>query len=341
MAKYRYAFNENGDVVDAMDLVRIDGVVEGTYRCMGCNREMVPKVKGDKRIKHFAHKSSEDACGKESYLHYLAKQTFFDVYTKCLETGESFWVELDGVKRCDKFLDLLGKSCFLGREKKAYDLIEYYNRIAMEKRDGQFVPDVLLYNKHHPERKLYIEIFVHHMLSEAKANSSNRIIEINIESEDDIQCIQDKRITQKHATFSKFPRKFGTTDDQCRCLTSQYWALFAYESGKVYADYLTLMEIDAMLAKRSLVYFKVMRDEHVLSRDSEWMIKQKLKMQAIYEGLNLKDCNLCVHRISSAFAHDGSPAYCVEFERGVKTYEAIGCSSYHPTKIEPFDTNPS
>ena len=86
MAKYRYAFNEDGDVVDAMNLVRVNGVVEGTYRCMGCDRVMIPKVKGDKRAKHFAHQSSEDACGKESYLHHLAKQVFFDTYTTCLAT---------------------------------------------------------------------------------------------------------------------------------------------------------------------------------------------------------------------------------------------------------------
>lgn len=337
MPTYQYAFDEDGQVVDASDLVRVNGVVEGIYRCIGCNEVLVPKVKGLQRVKHFAHQSARDACGVESYLHHLAKKTFFDVYTRCLETGEPFWVELTDIKRCDKFAHFLGKSCDLGRRKKAYDLLDGFTAIAMEQRDGEFVPDVLLYHPRYPERKLYIEIYVNHMLSQKKANSSNRIIEINIDAEEDIQCILDRRITEKDASFIKFPRAFRTTDSKCLCLNAQRWVLFIFESGKVYCDRLTLMEIDSKLGSPSLAYYKIMDERYVQPDDTWWQISQKLKMQAITDGVDLRDCNLCIHRISNAFATDGSPAYCKAKEQGVQTYEAIGCQQYQPKDIQSFE----
>ena len=68
--KYKYAENENGNVV------LIDDAVAGTkYYCSGCKKEMIFK-NGKIRQKHFSHKNTENCTGSggEGYLHETFKK---------------------------------------------------------------------------------------------------------------------------------------------------------------------------------------------------------------------------------------------------------------------------
>ena len=116
----------------------------------------------------------------------------------------------------------------------------------MEKRDGAFVPDLLLFCKNDPERKLYVEIAVTHFLSEPKQASGERIIEIPVESEEDVERIRAGHLSEKEARFVGFaPQPAEVVDAECACCSRVFFALIVYESGKSILKQETLNELVA------------------------------------------------------------------------------------------------
>lgn len=73
MARYQYAKNENGEIVNALNLVGQELKTE--YICLGCDNLLIAKVKGKIKKPHFAHKVIQE-CNDETYLHRLGKEMF-------------------------------------------------------------------------------------------------------------------------------------------------------------------------------------------------------------------------------------------------------------------------
>ena len=104
MPQYRYAHDEQGRLVDVLELPALRDELPGCFTCVGCGQPLVAKTKGEKREKHFAHKVAQITCTEETYLHKLAKQAFFDEYQHCLDHNESFEIELTYPKTCSCLL---------------------------------------------------------------------------------------------------------------------------------------------------------------------------------------------------------------------------------------------
>ena len=68
------------------------------FRCLGCEAELVAKVLGKKKAKHFAHKPGT-TCAPETYLHRLGKEVFRETYLACLASGDPFSITLDAPAR--------------------------------------------------------------------------------------------------------------------------------------------------------------------------------------------------------------------------------------------------
>lgn len=224
MIKYRYALNENGNTVCADEIA--GAAVTEKFTCLGCEGLLIAKVNGEKVRPHFAHKVQAE-CNGETYLHKLGKAAFFEIYTKCLRAGEPFKIHLSATKICRKFFPALMPGCNLGSVEKEYDLTAYFQDIRVERRDGEFVPDVLISNKKNPAEKVYIEIACTHFLSERKVLSGNRIIEIPIETEEDIEKIQKASLSANDALFIGFNHSTeAITDSDCRCAAKKSFAFF-------------------------------------------------------------------------------------------------------------------
>ena len=74
---------------------------------------------------------------------------------------------------------------------KEVDLSKEYPLVSVEKRDGEFIPDILLENKR--GKKIYVEIYSTSAISDKKRASGHKIIQIKVYKESDIEKIVKAR----------------------------------------------------------------------------------------------------------------------------------------------------
>jgi ribosomal protein L37AE/L43A len=174
---YSYARNSLGKIT------HIENSEAGQrYICIECGTEMIPR-RGEEKIWHFAHKTLT-TCSGESWLHGAGKELFVAQYQWCLIEKKPFNMKFDYPYKaiCER-----NTSCQKSREHRHYvDLTMYYTHIETEKRHGNFIPDIRLYN---PDtgNSMYVEIAVTHRLSEEKKRSGHKIIEIQLK---DKKCLE-------------------------------------------------------------------------------------------------------------------------------------------------------
>lgn len=145
---------------------------------------MIPHL-GNIRRKHFVHKNTEN-CSYESYLHKLAKIKIQEAFLN----SEHFYLSYKARAVCS--LDCPFKDspkCLRGKP-VTFDLHKYYDICEIEANYNQYRADLLLKSSVHPNRDpILIEILVTHKCTEEKIHSGTRIIEIPIQSEEQIDKI--------------------------------------------------------------------------------------------------------------------------------------------------------
>lgn len=328
MPKYRYGLNENNQLVDVMDLTRTDDSNIGLHRCLGCGRELVAKIKGEHRVKHFAHKSLH-SCSNETYLHRVGKEMFRTKYEWCLKNNEPFEIERDFDLFCYKKVPLTGQPCPVGKKmSKRFDLTITYDALRLEQRDGDFVPDVLLFDSSNPTNTIYVEIAVTSMLSLKKKRSNNVIIELKIEKEDDLACIQNGLITAKEASFVNFNQESKAADRLCGCGGEMYWAFIISEEGRVHLRILSVVDISQRLAtaKRRPKYQRFYRSGNPMPEEDRLKLYiQEASQRVDYPIIN---CHLCAcSRIRNIVDYD-EPVYCRAYGRTVHSNHALSCEGF-------------
>lgn len=146
---------------------------------------MIPK-QGTKRRWHFAHENNHGNCSYETYLHKIAKQLIRCNFIETKTFKISFYQKsVCSIEDCP-----LGKLqhcswCAL----KSYDLKTYYDKCEEETAVEKYRADLVLTSSHHEIDPILIEICVSHKSTSEKLNSGYRIIEIRIDSEEDIRQI--------------------------------------------------------------------------------------------------------------------------------------------------------
>ncbi len=334
MPQFRYAYSEKNELVDVLLLPQDRSQLDNNYTCIGCGTSLIAKTRGEKREKHFAHAANQSVvCSEETYLHKLAKTTFVDVYSQCLENNEPFFIELTHPKICSKFSELLDRPCHVGTLTKQYDLTRYYDQVKFEQRDGVFVPDVVVYDASNAARKVYIEIAVTHFLSDEKRKSDNRIIEIPIEAEADIEKIRGRKLTESDASFVNFERRAApVTDSECACMNHLYYCLFIYKkSGKSVLNYMTLGEIESKRRKHdeNVEYMSICRAAGQVENFLEaGHLFVELLEEARDSGFPVKNCFLCKYKGSNRSPNSNDPVFCKVEKRVCDSNEAVQCGKF-------------
>ncbi|BCL39854.1 hypothetical protein [Nostoc sp. MS1] len=203
--KYQYAINSDGETVNAATLIANAQVRRQIYKCISCSNILIP-VLGEKNRKHFRHKPDiEVQCSPETYLHKLAKNTFYDIYNNCLRENSPFLIKILTIIRC-KFNQQFLNVCKPINNIQSFDLTQYFKNVKLESKDDSFIPDLLLTNE--KGDKIYVEIAVNHKSSLNKIYSKSRIIEIDIKSEEDIEIIKTKLLIEsRKVKFFNFRRE--------------------------------------------------------------------------------------------------------------------------------------
>ena len=204
-----YAQIEDGTFIKASEVVKSQRHLH-KFRCPSCGEEMNVRL-GEKRIKHFAHKpNSNKKCTYESYLHALAKKQICRWFnsqddipliiktpTKCSVADTCKWFDCSLCERTvDNNINL----------KKLFSCCEVEKEY--DKGGKTYRADILCYNKKKDGTPLFIEINVKHPCETEKTSSGIKIIEVKIESEEDIEeFISNPIMRSRKVEFYNFTPK--------------------------------------------------------------------------------------------------------------------------------------
>lgn len=329
MITYRYALGNDNNVIDVIDLPK--GLEDREkYICIGCGNELIASL-GAKRVNHFKHKHLCE-CSSETYLHKLAKKLFTKEYNDCLNNDIPFNITLPVIHLCDTY-KFLGKSrCEIKTSSKSFDLTQYYHTVKTEIKEGEFIPDVSLVSQSQPI--IFIEFAVTHFSEKKKKISGNLIIEIRVESENQIQnLIKERDFNPENSAFYGFSPSSTVTDSECQCHDKKCYCLIIYKSGKSFLEYGTLRYLSSKIYKNKEsiqhLVFHTTKDnlEFDFTADRAEIFTELLN-EAVNKNFKIKNCLACKYGTVSRNYYENGYAFCKFLKENKLTNDAANCQYY-------------
>ena len=200
--------------------------------------------------------------------------------------AKPFTITLNSRAVCNRECLLKNKCEFDDRQD--FDLKKHYDKCKEETSHGGFVADLLLASSENPDRKpVFIEIWVTHECGQKKIDSGLRIIEIKIDSEEDIDAIVSSRnIVESDDGLNKnrfynFKIKNKQSKEPVSEDSRQIYYLWIKDSGCFMADSYSCAEINT-----------IPEDAHYIvspfSFSYSWAFLEFVK-----RGVNVKNCRIC------------------------------------------------
>ena len=323
---YRFAETDEGNLVDVFLLTEKD---RRDYICPSCRTILRPVFPSKKR-KHFRHKSTV-MCSEETYLHRIGKLLLYRVYQDCVLDSVPFTIEYWRPRECNACKE--HGPCTIIPEIKEYDLTKSFKEIKLEKTDQSFIPDLLLLNS--SKEKIYFEIAVTHESSTEKKESGIRIIELSLESQDDLSVIESRNLKIVDGKYKVYNfRPSITRRDFSKECPNSISVFILHKRGKS-----TIVNMKPLSFER-MVESKKAYVERVRSSDSEEEFIQQLE-NAYRKGKKVMNCFLCrYHAIPSVYQIDelNHNVYC-KFKRfSCNSNYAHDCEAYRiDTKVFRYE----
>lgn len=325
MIKYSHAYNLQKKLVCIDEVICGGGEVE-KYTCITCGNELIPRI-GKYNERHFAHRITID-CNGETYLHKLGKELFEEHYKDCVENGIPFWVKLYQEKKCNCSEKEFNRNCELGTELVSIDLTRYYKQIVVEQIDGDFKPDLILTHDD-PQKQIFIEIIVTHRSTEKKLGSGIRIIEINVDNEDDLELIKQHELSENDSKLRivNFVRnEIRETKSVTNCDEAADLFL-VYKSGKCFMQTLPINKIQS--EQKRLKYSTLFSSVKQQAFENHVIAAYKQKKIA-------KNCYLCANHAKAKQSMDfidhidniGKAIYCFKNKTRCNSNDAIECEEF-------------
>lgn len=270
MIQYMYALDSVNKIHHISEVTSANRYAQ--YFCPGCRHIFIPRL-GKIREHHFAHKHETSNCSFESYLHEIAKYVFYErfQFAKTFKRPFllKFWQHCSTSKTYRQYPGLENIDCseFFERE---IDLAQYFEIVEMEKQYEGFRPDLRLYSTKH-DCTLLIEIKVTHGCSEEKIASQHKILEIEIQSQEDLWRLKENAL---EAPFQQFFRQEGALN-----IILHHFPEFAPEQ----------LSAKCLCRERSIFGTKVYPRSHrhrVLLRSSQiyWKLKDVPRLHQQHQG---------------------------------------------------------
>jgi hypothetical protein len=288
--QYQYAYNDKRQLIDIRDLTKGNKNGYGFLTCPGCGSELRPRL-GNIREKHFWHYSSKQhAC--ESYLHSVAKAAFREFYQKRIANKESYILKIPNKESCNCCSFISDEPCVFLEKEIEYDITKYFKDIIVEEKSGEFRPDIILKSKT-KQRELWIEIFVNSPVGNNKIKSGNPIIEIHIQTIQDVRNLLCDQLDLKQYNIYNFkPISINYNYQTCPHKGESFNYFIIYKNGK---SRLTSSPepISKMLkSKTKIQYFKRIEKDTINSN-----LYFQLVENAAKEGVKVENCGFCVYRV--------------------------------------------
>ena len=224
--KYKYSFDEEGRIISIDDLDEFNRR-NSTYRCISCGEIMIPKI-GKVRVPHFSHKPNVN-CSNESYLHKLTKHLLIQKFN----TSPEFIIKFLRKRGCsDSSKCRYVSPVCTERSYEDFDLKKFYDTCREEVSIDDFRSDILLSDSTGRYKDpVLIEIYCSHKSSKEKLESGLRIIEIKIDSEEDIQKLIEEDITEGHKVKFVGCNRKSVKEHDSGCINLSRFVL--YKTGEV------------------------------------------------------------------------------------------------------------
>ena len=297
-----YAKNAEGKIV-CVD--KVPTGIECQCTCIACNEPLIAKNKGLKRIHHFAHKSGiECEHAVESMLHLLAKERI----QKAFLSKSEFWIEFEYKSFChknDKCDFFHYKSECYESEIKKINLKDYYDSCEQEVSYDNIIrrSDLKIFSSTKPDRKpIYLEFCVTHASDSEKLHSGNKIIEIFIESENDITQLEKgieetdyyngRETTLPKTNFYGFKQKDYT--NHIISTQIEFVRYILYKSGKTqcYQDYCNCKDLSKSKTFSLL--------EICIHTCTSFGIYDKVKYIG-YQQFGIRNCCICSNYVDNNY----------------------------------------
>ncbi len=335
--KYHHALDARGNVIDIAAVTETDR--NKVFRCLGCGELMRPRL-GSKNAHHFSHKNDAFNCTPETYIHKLAKQKIKEWFDSDKPFEISYYQEVTCID---------SKTCPFHKSEechdsilKTYDLREYYDSCSIEDAIDGFVADLLLTSRKNSSiPPILIEIQVTHKSESEKLESGHKIIEIKINSEEDITHLVESAVIEEsrdspYATNSKpqpriafinFKREATPNFLEMRCIPKFY----LFRSGKAFVTNMDEYPSCREAVKRDNPHanLELAIDRFYLDSISPYDIGFVMAEQL---GFNIKICQFCQYR-RSGYEFDNSANFCCLYKkygtpRNPAGPEAMNCQYY-------------
>ncbi len=340
MIKYRFACDKNSKLIDINSLERSRLTNDDKFFGLENNLELVPRL-GGKNQKHFAHKSNANNVGsRETYLHILGKRLFYESYKEALENNTQFLIAFPITKLCDRLENIYGTKCKFDDSHETFNLSNYFTEIKLEKKDGEFIPDLTITNPNNGN-KIFIEIKVTHESTSNKVNSGVRIIEIDLDSDDDIKNITEfkKGLISKKIRLINF-KKNVLIKSICKlnnCLKEKFNYFYVTNDGKCYLkSAITESQLLQAVNQNSVnsIFHIVEPIDNIFHYlqwdDSEINFYKKYISKAANSNVLLKNCYICrYHSDNNSFDYvPGEPIFCKFLKIKCGSNNASKCKYY-------------
>lgn len=232
--KYRHAFDKNGEewcIDDVKDKSLYHSLAP--WHCILCGVEMQAGL-GDIKRHYFKHKT-ETECNRETYLHKLAKtklkkwfeknQYVFKMLFKqkelCCEHSKCNFYDSEV---CSKLLQIS-----LSSENWGYSICNEEETVKQV--NDSFRADLLIKRSELDDDPILIEVCVHHPSTQKKIESGLKIIEIQFDSEEEIEefCKNNTFIEGEKVKFFGFKDRPSVVKDSQTCLGAKNVRRFTYK----------------------------------------------------------------------------------------------------------------
>ena len=305
MIRFHNAKNQDGHIVQINEVTNENRAKH--YYCVGCGGEM-SAVLGDKRDHHFRHKEAH--CSWESYLHKLGKLRLKERF----ELRKEFVVQYQVEYYCNKT-----KGCRLEKvyhdaqncnrnELVSIDLKKVYDTCEEEVFYKEYKADLMLSSKEHPEREpLFLEIHVTNLCSPNKLASGIKIIEIDIEKEEDVSKPIKESPSIRFYNFDKCIETKRPLD--------RFWVANDKEGilrGYCACDGLNCKDVNDNHREDSL-YELAIPSEVGNSRGEKPNLYLLGMTKAISEGINVQHCALCKSSLLCTMDESIEAAHCPNY----------------------------
>lgn len=310
----------------------VDKKLKEKYICVNCNGELIAK-KGKVKAHHFSHKS-EGNCSFESYLHKLAKLKFYEKYRKSIENNNPFYIDYTKEFTCNSCIKIknIRTQCKLENKIQKFDLTKRFDLIELEKGTNGFIADVLLKSSSKNE-ELLIEFAVTHKCEKEKIDSGLRIIEIQLQNENQLEFIDNNHIKfsdEKISYFNFSPKHVVANIKNPYNCQEKFEFFFILKNNKANKRDKKMSEIISEINSLNLKYFKVLE-----KRENEYdgLDYIELITDYAYKDKTFKNCYSCRFITNNTSRYSYYDLFCKRLKAEVPNSN-IGCDCDKYWRIE-------